>query len=241
MDKELIHIVYPLKKSSVGDSDEIKYSLRSLEKHLKDPFDVTIIGYKPKWLDITKVKYIPSDETDNKENNILTSYLMAVNMYSEFVVFHDDYFLNNDVYYEDLKQTRYLQDFHNVKQFGPRKFQQGLKLCFEEVTEAGYRGLNYCTHTPMYFKSDIVKQVVDKFDLLNRYFVSFESYYYNFIKAEKTAKQVDDVKVARYNAKLFRDKDAEGKLFVNFDEKGMLSGIYNYIMRKFPEKSKFEL
>jgi len=237
-----LHIVYPLRKSDYGDCDEFKYSLRALETHLKDDFDVTVVGYKPKWLDVKKVRYIYYGQCDKRYKNTLHAKDIAANIFDEFVIFNDDIYLIADIRADDLKQVYYLEDLNKTKNWGTRVYQQFLKKGFEEVKAKGLYGLSYATHTPRFYKSDKVREVIyDVFDLFSKDFVAFENYYYNYIGAEKYAKPVKPVKVARYNDTPFDPKEAEGKLFLNFDEVGMKSGIWDYVKQRFNEPSKFEL
>jgi len=238
---EKLHIYYPLKKSTVGECEEIKYSLRALETHLKADFDVTIIGYRPSWLDISKVRFIHYSQCDKRYQNALHAKEIMANIVDSFVVFNDDFYLISDVTADDLKQVYFLEDLNDTKNWGTRIYQQLMKKGFEEIKAKGYYGLSYATHTPRYYKSDIVKKIIyDEFDLWSKEFVAFENYYYNYIGAEKFAKLVKPIKIAKYDDGLFDPKETEGKIFLNFDEKGMESGIWDYVKNRFDKKSRFE-
>jgi predicted DNA-binding transcriptional regulator len=242
MDKK-VHILYPLIKSSVGDCEELKYSLRSLETHLTIPFDVTIIGYKPKWLNISKVRYIYYGQCDDRYKNSLHAIDIMANIVDEFILFNDDFFIISDMTDKELKQIYYLQDLNKIKSWGKRWYQQMLKKGFEEIKAKGYYGFSYATHAPQFYKSEIVKKVIyDEFKLFEKeHFVAFENYYYNFIGAEKNAKQIYDYRVARYDKTPFKESEVIGKIFMNFDENGMNSGIWDYVKKRFNMKSKFEI
>jgi len=241
MDKK-VHILYPLIKSSVGECEELRYSLRSLEIHLKTDFDVTIIGYKPSWLNLKNVRYIYYGQCDKRYKNSLHAFDIMANIVDEFVVFNDDFYLLKNITAEDLKQVYYLQDLNKVRVWGNRIYQQFLKKGYNEIKAKGYYGLSYATHTPQYYKSNIVRKVIyEVFNLFEKDFVAFENYYYNYIGAEKFAKPVKDVKVARYDKTKFNPREADGKIYLNFDENGMASGIWSYVTKRFNKKSKFEL
>ena len=76
----MIHIVYPTIKTE-NDCEELRYSLRSLDKNLIGDYDITIIGYKPKW--ITNVKHIPFCESKDKYVNITNKIILALSIYEE--------------------------------------------------------------------------------------------------------------------------------------------------------------
>jgi len=236
-----IHFVYPLKKSSVGDCEEFKYSLRCLESNVKDDFDVTVIGYQPKWLDISKVNIIRYPQCAYASKNTLLAFEIAANMFNDFVFMHDDFFINQKVTLEDLKTVLYLQDFNDIKTFGSRIFQQLLKILFEEVKQKGLYGLNYATHSPYYMESKYVKEVIEEFNLWDKEkFASFEGYYYNYIRKEKEAVKMDKYKYGMYRQEVFDKNRADKSRFLNFDENGMVFGMFDYIKEKYNKKSIFE-
>ncbi len=238
----MLHILYPLKKSSVGDCEELRYSLRSLEQNIKEPFDVTIIGYKPKWLNTKQVRYIYYSQCDKRYHNSLHAIDIMSNIVDEFILFNDDIYLLQPVTQETFKQIYYLQDLNKITNWGNRYYQQKLKEMFYDVKSKGLYGLNYATHTPYLFNSQKVREIIyDVFKLFEKEFVSFESYYYNYIGAEKVAKQIYPVRVARYDKTPFNPSVADGKIYLNFDEDGMQSGIWNFVKSKFNKKSKFEI
>ncbi len=99
MDK--ISIVIPLGTGSIWfDDQELKYSLRSIEKYLHGVGDVFIVGVVPKW--ITNVIHIPAKDevgVQNRAKNIFTKVMLAVNderVTNDFLFMNDDHFLKHD-------------------------------------------------------------------------------------------------------------------------------------------------
>src|SRR5688500_13559340 len=75
-------IVIPLGHGSHWGNTELRYCLRSVEKHLTGYGDVIIIGEKPAWL--RNVIHIPFDEgpapkSFEKERNIFNKIMVACN------------------------------------------------------------------------------------------------------------------------------------------------------------------
>lgn len=91
-------IVYALGQGSIWNNNEIKYSLRSVQKHLTGFRDVYIIGILPEFLQ--GVKFIPFDDIQqNKESNIYKKILRACEEQSisdDFLFINDDHFLLQD-------------------------------------------------------------------------------------------------------------------------------------------------
>jgi len=95
----MIDIVYTVKRGgSRSDDNELRYSLRSVEKHLKNYRNVYIIGHKPDF--ITNVIHIPhEDKNIVPDMNILRKLLTACDhpdISDQFLFFNDDHFLLQD-------------------------------------------------------------------------------------------------------------------------------------------------
>ncbi len=95
----MVDIVYSIKKggSRWGDN-ELRYSLRSIEKHLKNYRNIYLIGYKPDW--IQNVIHIEAkDDNPIPDNNILNKLYKACDhpdISDSFLFFNDDHFLLQD-------------------------------------------------------------------------------------------------------------------------------------------------
>lgn len=92
-------IVIPLGRGSRWNDTELRYCLRSVEKHLTGYGEVIIIGEKPSWL--RNVVHIPFDEgpapqSHEKERNIFNKIMVACNdgwVTNRFLFMNDDHFL----------------------------------------------------------------------------------------------------------------------------------------------------
>jgi hypothetical protein len=94
----MIDCVYVLGKGSHWDNNEIRYSLRSIEKHLVNYRNIVIVGELPDF--IQGVVHIPCiDQLKWKEANIYNKILTACNsdlVSDQFLFFNDDHFLNHN-------------------------------------------------------------------------------------------------------------------------------------------------
>ncbi len=95
----MIDILYPIGKGSVMNNDELRYSLRSVEKHLKNFRNVYIIGQKPDFL--KDVVHIPHEDIDrSKETNIYKKILRGCQdetISDQFLFMNDDHFFLEDI------------------------------------------------------------------------------------------------------------------------------------------------
>jgi glycosyltransferase involved in cell wall biosynthesis len=116
---KLIDIVYPLGKGSINGNNELKFSLRSVEKHLTGYRNIFVIGEFPRWGN-QNIKYIKCGETLQKSLNILEKIKIACldeRITDDFLFMNDDHiFLENcdavtyPYYYSDYDKKKILQD-----------------------------------------------------------------------------------------------------------------------------------
>lgn len=95
----MIDIVYLLRRGGSRSNDnELRYSLRSVEKHLKNFRNVYLIGYKPEF--IQNVTHIQAeDKMVVPDQNILNKLLIACDtpeISESFLFFNDDHYLLQD-------------------------------------------------------------------------------------------------------------------------------------------------
>lgn len=93
-------IVIPLGTGSRWNNTELRFALRSVEKHLTGYGDIFIIGEKPEWLQ--NVIHIPAtdiEQTWAKERNIFNKIMLACDdprVSDDFLFMNDDHFLLRD-------------------------------------------------------------------------------------------------------------------------------------------------
>lgn len=88
-------ILYVLGRGSKWDNNELRYSLRSIEKYGKNVGKIYVVGYDPGFLS-DKVTFIPhNDKYRRKHHNILDAICYAVKVSDigeEFLLSSDDHF-----------------------------------------------------------------------------------------------------------------------------------------------------
>lgn len=88
-------IVYILGKGSVWEDNEIRFSLRSIEKNISDLGNVFVVGERPHWL--RNIIYIPaSDPFERKWQNASWKIGKACrdnSVSSDFLLMNDDFFI----------------------------------------------------------------------------------------------------------------------------------------------------
>lgn len=239
-------IVYVFKESPTDNSDELRYSLRSLKNigHGK----VFIVGEKPKWA--VNVAYLPVVQNDSKERNVrrnLTVASATEAISEDFILMNDDFFFMKQLSalptlnwgtmrsvihkYEDRygEDTDYIADMKQV-------LQQLNLIGFKEP-------LSYELHVPMVYNKSRMR------DILNSsigHIPQFRSLYGNYFNIGGT--YYDDVKVfidATHN-----DPASKANPSAYLREQSFLSvtgGSFTrgpagaFIRQQFPQKSPYEI
>lgn len=153
-----IDVCIPLGARSTQKNQELRYCLRSIEKHLHGVGDVFIIGYCPEWVD--NVIRIPADEDPRnryRDRNIMLKMAEACkdNRVSDnFLMVHDDHFLLAD--YEAGAFPYYhmgpMNEGHG--QYGQTKQNTKSLLSFTDTFN------NYDCHCPILFNKQLFMRSV---------------------------------------------------------------------------------
>jgi len=155
-------LVYVVGGPDPGDRDDLRYSLRSLERHMRVPFrDVWVIGDVPDWFTGARLPLPPQPEKFANQRASLTAYCNLPDAADTFVLMNDDMFLVRDV--------TEVEGFH----LGPAAdyFDPGASNTWhragvataEWMTERGHTVLAHEAHVPLEFHTRALR------DLLHEY------------------------------------------------------------------------
>ena len=89
-------IVIPLKRSE--PNEDLRFTLRALDRFGGEIGNVWIVGYCPKWL--KNVRYVPTEQNADKWTNTLANRLricQEADLSDDFVLFNDDFILTRPV------------------------------------------------------------------------------------------------------------------------------------------------
>lgn len=183
----VIDLLYPIGGGSVLNDDELRYSLRSVEKHLSNFGKVYIIGKLPSFL--KDVIHIPYDDVDrSKETNIYKKVLRACQdetISDQFLFLNDDHFFLQDLdaptfpyfYKNDLVVTLQRLPHYNL-------YSKSVLRTAQELQQLGLPTNNFDTHTPIIYDKHKFIEVMTKYDWTNRYGFVVKSLYGNSLKIE---------------------------------------------------------
>lgn len=249
----IIDIIYPNVERFV-QWEELKYSLRSLEKNLVDvKFRVWIVGELPAWINEEEVFFIPVEYTgETPRIDILHKHMAVINhpdIGEEYIWMNDDIYLVNKVMYADLCLPVAVNDLkNNVSILSPQTLWgrdniRSLKLLQEE----GLSTWNYGVHIPHRFEKSKLKLLIEKYNMLVDPIVLTQLYYNYWFKDFLPYWDTLDLKnnqgfsINRPNpnrANLLAQ--LKSKKYLNNAEAGMTPELQEIIKGLFPEPSRFE-
>lgn len=147
-----LDVVYFLKEDS--DSDEIRYSLRSIEENF--PHDrVWFVGGRPKGLTPDMQLYVKQNAPMKWENvrNMMRTVCRCDEISEDFWLFNDDFFILKPWEGEGNRYNNMLHDHivHIERRHGnvQSSYTRRLRQCEKLLAAHGYATYNYAIHCPM--------------------------------------------------------------------------------------------
>ena len=251
---KVIDIIYP-NVEKFAQWEELKYSLRSLEKNLCNvEFRVWIVGDWPDWMNPDEAHHLPctlSGETPRID--IVHKHLAVIEnrlIGEEYFWMNDDIYLVNPVQYADMCLNVAVNDLAYTKSRFNRQTLWGSDVLntYDTLKRAGLPTWNYAAHIPHRFEKQKVMQLIDGFVMLHNrldiqilyYNYWFRDFYPYMDTLDLTNNQGFSVNRQDPNtAKL--EAQLKVKKYMNNGEGGMGPVLQKYLKRLFPEKSRFEL
>lgn len=235
---ETIDVVYILGKGSHWHNNEIRFSLRSLEKNFKFG-QVFIVGELPEWA--RNVIHIPvEDAFRNKLQNARTKYLVACNdprISKDFVLMNDDFFFMKPMekipYYARGTSEKQIEN-HQTK--GGYYF-ESIKRTKVKIANLGYTGqvMDFEVHAPIIFNKEKMKNVISVVG--GEHVCLLRTCYGNLQGVDFEV--VDDFKAGDVGT--FYKQIKRGREFISISDSMVISDEFRkWIWEKFPDPSKFE-
>lgn len=244
-------IVYLLGGGSLWKNNEMRYSLRSVEKHLKNVGNVFSIGHCP---DLTKgITHISFPDLPNpninKAVNIKNKIMAAVNderISDDFLVFSDDYFLNKDF---DADAYPYFQRGtleEGMKPLGSIDlYRRVYGNTIEVLKKHGLSTKHFNVHAPIIYNKEKAKQAFEIADWNTQLGFMSKSLYCNFLNIEGELQQ--DCKIYKWMEEIELKKFIEGAPFFSISDRGLFRGrvlwtpVVNLLDELYPNKSRWEI
>ncbi len=256
-----VDVVYPY--YAAGSHDELRYSMRSMEQNFTSLRNIWVIGDKPEWaseevchIPYGHLKTLPSNEY-SKNRNFAEKILrasMTPDITDDFVYAADDHYILAPWSMEDFKRKVLIrEDLNNFpKEYldpttRPYKvlneWQIALWHTYDQMQLFGLYGWNYETHTPKLVNKLKVIKTFAQFGI-GEGRLMWQTAYFNL--NHPTQKALDsersDTKAGFYKTVPKEDMLAQldRAVFLSHNDEGLTEDLWNAIMERFPEKSRYE-
>ena len=237
----MIPILYILGKGSKFNNDELRYSLRSLERYLPNAERVIVLGENPRFLS-DKVEYRRLDEVrGNKEYRISQKVKYACKrlIKGDFLFLNDDYFFT-DTFTKEPKEGYNFSKGNLRENTGNYTYRKSCLETANYLESLGKETYNFDVHFPIVYNSEKYLELDYAWEYSKTLYTGLvvKSTYCN-IHGYK-AEPLMDVKLSRLQTELDYKKICPNQMF-SCSDKGWVNGIEGYLKSEFPDKSKYEL
>ena len=234
----MIDIVIPLGTGSKWRNNELRYALRSIDKHLYDVRHVVIVGELPSWC--TNIIHIPAkNKPGRKEFSIFSKIMASVNdsqVSNPFVFSNDDIFLLKKIsaYEIPFWYDNTLQHWYN-KSSGHYK-----GAISNVINEVRHSDLYTDIHAPIVYLKERMQHIEAKIDWSREYVVKSLYTSVNFF-GDYQFEEMQDCKINANRTEQEIKALIKDRLFFSVGDYGINAAMRKILFELFPEKSKFEL
>lgn len=180
-------LVYTVRDESTWDHNELRYSIRSMAKHLKGFDRVVIVGHRPDF--VKEVVHIPAEDPYryNRARNIYEKILAVCNdpeISDRFICASDDHFLLHDFeaatfpnfYCCTLQETA-------SKMHDDNYYKKHVQVTLDVLTAAGLPTINFNVHSPVVYDRTEYLRIISAYEWdLPKSYLS-KSLYLNSLRA----------------------------------------------------------
>lgn len=221
-------VVFPLGNKSRHRNLEIRFSLRSIEKHLEGFSDVWIIGERPDFLQ--NVQHIPAtDPHEIPDRNIMEKVKLACHnpeISDPFLFFNDDHYLLADFKADQFPYYYDVTIWDKIKKRGYDSYGQRMQNTMKHLQANGKPTKNFDIHTPILYRKKEFIEIMDSVDWGKNHGFVIKSLYANSLNIEGTY-----LKDCKHNYPC-------QPIYSTFPR--IPDSIQKFLLQKFPTHSKFE-
>lgn len=235
-------IVYVLGSGSAWSDNELRFSLRSLQKFVTGIDRVFVVGSYPKFL--TNATFIPYiDRFPCKEKNIMMKLARACGhpeLSDQFLHIHDDHFALAPTCACEVPNYAggSLEHFKSKTVESRNNWFKACIRTFDHLKEKGLPGLNYDLHYPMIFDKRLYPEIMDRYNWHDRVGYVVKSLYANTAGLKPT--RSGDLKInERLTTGQLVDR-LKGRPWFSIGNGGLTGEFKALFQALYPEKSIFE-
>lgn len=239
-----IDVVYVLGKGSNWRNNEIRFSIRALEKNLQGFRKIYIIGEDPGFLKNINHIAFPDELLNNADGNIIRKVLRACQekgLSANFLFINDDHLIMKPMVAEEIPPYHKGDMTLLPKSFFENNFWRGRLWRTKNIlVERGYPALHFDCHVPIVFSKSKFPKVISEFDFEKNTGYTMKSLYGNVVHPDGPQLKGEKVVVFRpYTYKDIEERVA-GRSFIAYNDDGLRLPLKEWLYRNFPEPSSFE-
>jgi AAA15 family ATPase/GTPase len=237
----MLDLVYPLGSGSKWNNSELKYSLRSVEKHLKNFDKVFIVGQFPDFLNSEAIHITQPIVSGNAARNIAMNLLAACQderLSQSFLYMTDDLFFTKDVD-ATTYPTYFKCDLEKTYRINVTDYRRHVRNTMDVLKEQGHKTLNFDVHYPTTFKKTELKRVIESNNFNRSFGLIIKSLYFNTLGTQGTLR--DDCKVVQIKRlDQWREYVKTTECFSIADT--CINQVFkDFMAETYPEKSRWEI
>lgn len=232
-------------RGNIGDYDELRYALRSIETYFKDLGNVIIVGNKPHWA--VNVIHIPAEDPykHNKDANLINKMILAClhpETSDRFLNFSDDFYLMRPC---DVSSFEIPLMANHHLQFNPNqrlnRWQKRLQRTVKELRARSFRADCYEGHVPYLLDKKKYPAAVFRYDYGEGDGLCGNTLYFNttFTIGKERPGFVYQLMQPVSEVGFIAQKTASATCF-NTTYKAVNQTLIAFLQKKFPNKSRFE-
>lgn len=233
-------LVYILGKESGWLNNEIRYSLRSVEKFLKNYGNVFVFGECPHFLDTSRIIHVPNTDTSRDKALNIKSKLVAIcshaDVSEDFMLFNDDYFLMSDI---DASNYPYLYkcELEHSATINRTIYREHVLSTIAVLKERGLPTRNFDTHKPIIYNKEKLMSVIFQYPWDKKFNYVMRSLYCNTLGIEGVLQP--DCKI-NIPMPLQRWKDKTATDCFSIDDRAINMNFKTFIDNEFHHPCVFE-
>lgn len=239
-----IDVVYKLGSNSSDNNKELRYSLRSLS-NFKNLGKVFIVGHKPEWAQ--NIIHIPAKDllTSNKDGNLIIKLSIACyhpDITEYFINMSDDQFFLKEF---NLDQIRIPYFNNKLSDFKPdqnlNRWERRLKNTIHTLQARGLPSDCYESHIPCLIGVESYIRALSQFDYVSNQGMCGNTLYYNSLRTKGKQTDSSTVRIMKPCLEEELEDICRDGLFFNYTENCLNNSLYNFLEKKFPTKSQYEI
>ena len=234
----LVYIVRIAPGCSGWDENELRYSLRSVEKYGRNVDKIVIAGDKPAWL--TNVTHSPiGDPYPLRYNNTWHKMKMLCHNINEpFCLMNDDFFLTAETDFNAIPDY-YDGDINSLTERYRRinTYTSVLYSTRHVLVQNGRPLRNHAVHYPMIIHPQKIREYFGLF--VDEPGISFRLLYGNVAATQPV--ELPDLKLSHALTTEEVNEKLRGKTMFSIGDGFLATDGKNYLQHLYPEKSKYEL